>query len=107
MWRGPMISMALQQLLNDTQWDQLDYMVIDLPPGTGDIQLTLAQKIPVSAALMVTTPQELALKDVRRACAMFEKLKVPILGIVENMALHRCTHCGHEEALFGTGAQNV
>ncbi|HSW70806.1 MAG TPA: iron-sulfur cluster carrier protein ApbC, partial [Gammaproteobacteria bacterium] len=102
-WRGPMISMALQQLLNDTQWEALDYLVIDLPPGTGDIQLTLSQKIPVSGSLMVTTPQELALKDVRRACAMFTKLKVPILGIVENMAAHLCSQCGHTEALFGEG----
>lgn len=102
-WRGPMISMALQQLLNDTQWEALDYLVIDLPPGTGDIQLTLAQKIPVSGALIVTTPQELALKDVRRACAMFEKLKVPLIGVVENMAGHLCSHCGHTEALFGEG----
>lgn len=102
-WRGPMISMALQQLLNDTQWEALDYLVIDLPPGTGDIQLTLSQKIPVSGSVMVTTPQELALKDVRRACAMFEKLNVPILGIVENMAGHLCSHCGEAEALFGEG----
>jgi ATP-binding protein involved in chromosome partitioning len=102
-WRGPMISMALQQLLNDTQWEALDYLIVDLPPGTGDIQLTLAQKIPVSGALVVTTPQELALKDVRRACAMFEKLNVPILGIVENMAGHLCSHCGQEEAVFGEG----
>lgn len=102
-WRGPMISMALQQLLNDTQWQALDYLVIDLPPGTGDIQLTLAQKIPVSGSVIVTTPQELALKDVRRACAMFEKLNVPILGVVENMAGHVCSHCGETDALFGEG----
>ncbi len=102
-WRGPMISMALQQMLNDTQWEALDYLIIDLPPGTGDIQLTLSQKIPVSGALVVTTPQELALKDVRRACAMFKKLNVPLLGIVENMAAHRCSHCGETEALFGEG----
>jgi len=102
-WRGPMISMALQQLLNDTQWEALDYLVIDLPPGTGDIQLTLSQKIPLSGSLIVTTPQELALKDVRRACAMFEKLKIPILGIVENMAGYLCSHCGQTEALFGEG----
>ncbi len=102
-WRGPMISMALQQLLNDTQWEALDYLVIDLPPGTGDIQLTLSQKIPVSGALVVTTPQELALSDVRRACAMFEKLNVPILGIVENMAGYVCSHCGETDALFGEG----
>lgn len=102
-WRGPMISMALQQLLNDTQWEALDYLIIDLPPGTGDIQLTLAQKIPVSGALVVTTPQDLALKDVRRACAMFTKLNVPILGLVENMATHVCSHCGEKDALFGEG----
>jgi ATP-binding protein involved in chromosome partitioning len=102
-WRGPMIAMALQQLLNDTQWGALDYLVVDLPPGTGDIQLTLAQKIPVSGALVVTTPQELALKDVRRACGMFEKLAVPLLGVVENMSTHVCSHCGHADALFGEG----
>jgi ATP-binding protein involved in chromosome partitioning len=102
-WRGPMIAMALQQLLNDTQWEDLDYLVIDLPPGTGDIQLTLAQKIPVSGAIIVTTPQELALKDVRRACAMFQKLNVPLLGVVENMATHACANCGHVEAIFGEG----
>lgn len=102
-WRGPMIAMALQQLLNDTQWQALDYLVIDLPPGTGDIQLTLAQKIPVSGALMVTTPQELALKDVRRACAMFVKLSVPLLGVVENMTSRVCRHCGQQEAIFGEG----
>lgn len=102
-WRGPMIAMALQQLLNDTQWEALDYLIIDLPPGTGDIQLTLAQKVPVSGVLMVTTPQEVALKDVRRACAMFQKLTIPLLGIVENMSGHTCSHCGHAEAVFGAG----
>jgi len=102
-WRGPMISMAMQQLLNDTQWQDVDYLVVDLPPGTGDIQLTLCQKIPVSGALIVTTPQELALIDVRRACAMFAKLNVPILGLVENMAGHQCSHCGHTENIFGAG----
>ncbi|HVY53563.1 MAG TPA: iron-sulfur cluster carrier protein ApbC [Gammaproteobacteria bacterium] len=102
-WRGPMIAMALQQLLNDTLWGELDYLVIDLPPGTGDIQLTLCQKIPVSGAVIVTTPQELALKDVRRAVAMFQKLDVPILGIVENMTAHVCSHCGHKDAIFGQG----
>jgi ATP-binding protein involved in chromosome partitioning len=102
-WRGPMVSMALQQLLNDTQWDNLDYLVIDLPPGTGDIQLTLAQKIPVTGAVIVTTPQDLALLDARRAYEMFKKVNVPVLGIIENMSLHRCTQCGHAEPIFGTG----
>ncbi len=102
-WRGPMVSMALQQLLNDTHWENLDYLVIDLPPGTGDIQLTLAQKIPVAGALIVTTPQDLALLDARRAIEMFQKVQVPVLGIVENMSLHTCTHCGHQEPLFGAG----
>jgi ATP-binding protein involved in chromosome partitioning len=102
-WRGPMVSMALQQLLNDTQWDNLDYLVIDLPPGTGDIQLTLAQKIPVSGVVMVTTPQDLALSDVRRAYEMFRKVNVPALGLVENMSLHVCSQCGHESAIFGAG----
>ncbi len=102
-WRGPMVSMALQQLLNDTQWDNLDYLVIDLPPGTGDIQLTLAQKIPVTGAVIVTTPQDLALLDARRAYEMFKKVNVPVLGVIENMSLHRCTQCGHAEPIFGTG----
>lgn len=102
-WRGPMVSMALQQLLNDTQWDNLDYLVIDLPPGTGDIQLTLAQKIPVSGAVIVTTPQDLALLDARRACEMFRKVNVPVLGVVENMSFHMCSQCGHEEKIFGEG----
>lgn len=102
-WRGPMVSMALQQLLNDTLWDNLDYLIIDLPPGTGDVQLTLAQKIPVSGALIVTTPQDLALLDARRACEMFKKVNVPVLGIVENMSLHICSQCGHTERIFGKG----
>lgn len=102
-WRGPMISMALQQLFNDTQWQNLDYLIVDLPPGTGDIQLTLAQKIPVSAAVVVTTPQDLALADVRRACEMFRKVNVPVLGVVENMSMHICSACGHEDAIFGVG----
>jgi ATP-binding protein involved in chromosome partitioning len=100
-WRGPMVSMALQQLLNDTQWDNLDYLLIDLPPGTGDIQLTLAQKIPVNGVLIVTTPQDLALLDVRRAYEMFRKVNIPVLGIVENMSIHTCSNCGHEEPIFG------
>ncbi len=102
-WRGPMVSMALQQLLHDTQWDALDYLVIDLPPGTGDIQLTLAQKIPVSGAVIVTTPQDLALLDAKRAYEMFRKVNVPILGIIENMSIHICSQCGHSEPIFGTG----
>lgn len=102
-WRGPMISMALQQLLNDTEWRDLDYLIVDLPPGTGDIQLTLAQKIPVSGVVIVTTPQDLALADVRRACEMFGKVNIPVLGIVENMSFHICSSCGHSESIFGTG----
>jgi ATP-binding protein involved in chromosome partitioning len=102
-WRGPMVSTALQQLLNDTQWQDLDYLFIDLPPGTGDIQLTLAQKIPVSAALIVTTPQDLALLDARRAHEMFQKVNIPVLGVIENMSVHVCTQCGHSEEIFGAG----
>jgi ATP-binding protein involved in chromosome partitioning len=102
-WRGPMVSMALQQLLHDTHWDNLDYLIIDLPPGTGDIQLTLAQKIPVDGAIIVTTPQDLALLDAKRASEMFQKVHVPILGVVENMSIHICPKCHHEEAIFGEG----
>jgi len=102
-WRGPMVSGALQQLLHDTAWNDLDYLIVDLPPGTGDIQLTLAQKIPVSGAVIVTTPQDIALLDARRAIAMFNKVNVPVLGIVENMSQHVCTHCGHRESIFGEG----
>jgi len=102
-WRGPMVTTALQQLLNDTQWDDLDYLIVDLPPGTGDIQLTLAQKIPVTGALIVTTPQDLALLDARRACEMFRKVNIPVLGIIENMSLHTCAQCGHTDAIFGEG----
>lgn len=102
-WRGPMIGKAMQQLLHDTSWEALDYLIVDLPPGTGDIQLTLCQKIPVSGALIVTTPQDLALSDVRRACEMFNKLNVPILGVVENMSTYHCPHCGHEDKIFGEG----
>ncbi|MBV9576562.1 MAG: iron-sulfur cluster carrier protein ApbC, partial [Gammaproteobacteria bacterium] len=102
-WRGPMIGKAMQQLLHDTEWEPLDYLIVDLPPGTGDIQLTLCQKIPVTGAVIVTTPQDLALLDVRRACEMFNKLNVPLLGIIENMSSHHCTQCGHEEAVFGEG----
>jgi ATP-binding protein involved in chromosome partitioning len=102
-WRGPMVSMALQQLLNDTQWDNLDYLVIDLPPGTGDVQLTLAQKIPVTGAVIITTPQDLALLDARRAYEMFRKVNVPVLGVIENMSIHICSQCGHQESIFGSG----
>ncbi len=100
-WRGPMAGGALQQLLEQTRWDNLDYLVIDLPPGTGDIQLTLTQKAAVAGAVIVTTPQDIALIDARKAIEMFGKVNVPILGIVENMAVHHCSQCGHEEHLFG------
>ncbi len=102
-WRGPMVTGALQQLLTQTQWRDLDYLIVDLPPGTGDIQLTLAQQIPVSGAVIVTTPQDIALIDAQRGLAMFEKVQVPILGLVENMSIHICSQCGHEEAIFGSG----
>ena len=102
-WRGPMVTQALEQLLNDTNWEELDYLVIDLPPGTGDTQLTLAQKVPVSGAIIVTTPQDIALLDARKGFKMFEKVEVPILGIVENMSIHICSQCGHEEHIFGEG----
>jgi ATP-binding protein involved in chromosome partitioning len=102
-WRGPMASSALQQIVRDTQWDELDYLIIDLPPGTGDIQLTMAQKIPVTAAVIVTTPQDLALADAKKAIAMFEKVKIPVMGIVENMSTHICSQCGHQEPIFGDG----
>jgi len=102
-WRGPMVTGALEQLLNDTNWQDLDYLIIDLPPGTGDIQLTLCQKIPVSGAVIVTTPQDIALLDARKALKMFEKVNVPILGIIENMSTHICSECGHEEHIFGRG----
>ena len=102
-WRGPMVTSALQQLLGDTAWTELDYLVIDLPPGTGDIQLTLCQKIPVSTALIVTTPQDIALLDARKALQMFTKVKVPVAGIIENMSIHICSQCGHEEPIFGEG----
>jgi ATP-binding protein involved in chromosome partitioning len=102
-WRGPMVTQALTQLLNETNWVDLDYLIIDLPPGTGDIQLTLCQRVPVSGALIVTTPQDIALLDAKKALKMFEKVEVPVLGIVENMALHTCTQCGHTEHIFGSG----
>ncbi|MBX3699910.1 MAG: iron-sulfur cluster carrier protein ApbC [Dokdonella sp.] len=102
-WRGPMATQALTQMLGQTNWRELDYLVIDLPPGTGDIQLTLCQKIPVSGAIIVTTPQDLALLDARKALRMFDKVNVPVLGVVENMATHVCSKCGHEEHIFGEG----
>lgn len=102
-WRGPMASGALQQLINDTQWQDLDYLIVDLPPGTGDIQLTMAQKIPVTASVVVTTPQDIALADARKAVTMFNKVSVPVLGVVENMAMHTCSNCGHQEHVFGLG----
>lgn len=102
-WRGPMVSSALQQLINDTQWNNLDYLIVDLPPGTGDIQLTLSQKIPVSGAVIVTTPQDIALLDARKAIGMFQKVNVAVLGVIENMSTHICSQCGHQEAIFGEG----
>ena len=102
-WRGPMATGALTQLLNDTRWGELDYLVVDLPPGTGDIQLTLAQKIPVAGAIIVTTPQDVATLDARKALKMFEKVEVPVLGLLENMAVHVCSNCGHAEHVFGEG----
>jgi len=102
-WRGPMVSGALQQLLNQTAWEDLDYLIIDLPPGTGDIQLTLAQKVPVAGSVIVTTPQDIALLDAKKGIEMFRKVDVPVLGVVENMAVHICSNCGHTEHLFGEG----
>jgi ATP-binding protein involved in chromosome partitioning len=102
-WRGPMVTQALEQLLKDTAWRELDYLVVDLPPGTGDIQLTLAQKVPVTGAVIVTTPQDIALIDARKGLKMFEKVGIPILGIVENMSFHICSKCGHESHVFGSG----
>ena len=102
-WRGPMVTQALEQLLKDTRWRDVDYLIVDLPPGTGDIQLTLAQKVPVTGALIVTTPQDIALLDARKGLKMFEKVGIPILGIVENMSTHICSSCGHEEHIFGEG----
>jgi ATP-binding protein involved in chromosome partitioning len=102
-WRGPMVTQALEQLLNETNWRDVDYLVVDLPPGTGDIQLTLAQRVPVTGAVIVTTPQDIALMDARKGLKMFEKVNIPILGVVENMSLHICSKCGHEEDIFGSG----
>ncbi|MCO6557774.1 MAG: iron-sulfur cluster carrier protein ApbC [Gilliamella sp.] len=102
-WRGPMASKALLQILQDTLWPELDYLVIDMPPGTGDIQLTLAQNIPVTAAVIITTPQDIALIDAKKGITMFNKVNIPTLGIIENMSYHICEHCGHHEAIFGEG----
>jgi ATP-binding protein involved in chromosome partitioning len=102
-WRGPMVTQALEQLLKDTHWRDVDYLIVDMPPGTGDIQLTLAQKVPVTGAVIVTTPQDIALIDARKGLKMFEKVGIPILGIVENMSTHICSNCGHEEHIFGQG----
>lgn len=102
-WRGPMVTQALTQLLNDCQWGELDYLVVDMPPGTGDIQLTMSQRVPISGALIVTTPQDIALLDARKGLKMFEKVGVPVLGIIENMSTHICSNCGHEAHVFGAG----
>ncbi len=102
-WRGPMVTQALDQLLNQTKWRNVDYLIVDMPPGTGDTQLSLAQKVPVTGAVIVTTPQDIALIDARKGLKMFEKVNIPILGIVENMSIHICTNCGHEEHVFGEG----
>ena len=102
-WRGPMVAGAFQQMLTQTAWDDLDYLFIDMPPGTGDIQLTLAQKVPVDGAVIVTTPQDIALLDARKGIEMFRKVNVPVLGVVENMSLHTCSQCGHSEPIFGEG----
>ena len=102
-WRGPMVTQALEQLLKDTNWRDLDYLIVDMPPGTGDIQLTLSQKVPVTGAVIVTTPQDIALLDARKGLKMFEKVGVPIVGIVENMSVHVCSNCGHAEHIFGEG----
>ncbi|MDX8384969.1 MAG: iron-sulfur cluster carrier protein ApbC, partial [Gallionella sp.] len=102
-WRGPMVTQALDQLLYQTRWDNLDYLIVDLPPGTGDIQLSLSQKVPVTGAIIVTTPQDIALMDARKGLTMFEKVGIKIIGIVENMSTHICTKCGHEEHIFGAG----
>jgi ATP-binding protein involved in chromosome partitioning len=102
-WRGPMVTQALTQLLTETDWGKLDYLVVDMPPGTGDIQLTLAQRVPVAGAVIVTTPQDIALADARKGLKMFEKVAVPVLGVVENMSIHVCSQCGHSEHIFGAG----
>ncbi len=102
-WRGPIVTQALQQLLEQTNWRDLDYLIVDMPPGTGDVQLTLSQKVPVTGAVIVTTPQDIALLDARKGLKMFEKVGIPILGIVENMSMHVCSNCGHAEPIFGQG----
>ncbi len=102
-WRGPMASKALSQILHETRWGELDYLIVDMPPGTGDIQLTMAQQVPTTATLIVTTPQDIALADVRKGIAMFNKVDIPVLGVIENMSYHICSKCGHQEAIFGTG----
>jgi len=102
-WRGPMVTTALNQLMHQTEWQDLDYLIVDMPPGTGDIQLTLSQKVPVSGAVIVTTPQNIATLDARKGLAMFRKVAIPVLGVVENMSTHICSSCGHEEAIFGSG----
>ena len=102
-WRGPMASGALQQLLTQTNWGEVDFLIVDMPPGTGDIQLTLAQKVPLAGAVIVTTPQDIALLDARKGIEMFRRVAVPVIGIVENMSIHVCSNCGHEEAIFGQG----
>jgi len=102
-WRGPMVTSALQQLLHQTTWEDLDYLIVDMPPGTGDIQLTLSQQVPVSGAVIVTTPQNIATLDARKGLAMFRKVSVPVLGVIENMSTHVCSECGHEEPIFGAG----
>ena len=102
-WRGPMVAQALDQMLGQTNWHDLDYLIVDMPPGTGDVQLSMAQKVPVTGAVIVTTPQDIALIDARKGLKMFEKVNVPIIGIVENMSIHICSQCGHEEHIFGTG----
>lgn len=105
-WRGPMVSSALQQLLMQTQWDDLDLLLIDMPPGTGDIQLTLSQKVPVDGAIVVTTPQDIALLDAKKGIEMFRKVDIPVLGIIENMSMHVCSSCGHVDPIFGEGGGN-
>ena len=106
-WRGPMVTSALNQLLNQTTWQDLDYLIVDMPPGTGDIQLTLSQQVPVSGAVVVTTPQDIAAIDARKGLAMFRKVAIPVLGVIENMSTHICTSCGHEEAIFGAGGADA
>lgn len=107
-WRGPMVTQAVQQLLNQTNWDDLDYLIVDMPPGTGDIALTMAQKVPLAGAIIVTTPQDLALADARKGLRMFQKVDVAVLGVVENMSTHVCSQCGHVEPIFGEhGGQNL